>query len=219
MRRHIVTVYLLVVALILLGDQLWTPTLDSNTDGLIFISDTDSIDAGRGSNSVYRIGLDGRGMKRLVGSIPHGDLYLRISDIDCHSASQSLVIASHRQDLNGFHHALLDGSKLHLDRPAAGSTLTASRQIALAPDGEGIIVSRQYPEFSQPRFGLVTGDLRSREYNSIKTPTAQQSYLAPDWSPDGRHITYIIEEHAEDSRVTFGLAIAARDWQRRTRHL
>ena len=211
LRRHTVTVYLLVVALILLGDQLWTPTLDSNTDVLIFISDTDSIDAGRGSNSVYRIGLDGRGMKRLVGSIPHGDLYLRISDIDCHGPSQSLVIASHQQDLNGFHHALLDGSKLHLDKPAAGSTLTASRQIALAPDGEGIIVSRQYSEFSQPRFGLVTGDLRSREYNSIKTPTAQQSYLAPDWSPDGRHISYIIEEHARDSRVTFGLAIAALD--------
>lgn len=180
-------------------------------DALIFISNADSIDAGRGSNSVYRIGVDGRGLKRLVGSIPHGDGYLRISDIDCEPDSQQLVIASHRHDLNGFHHAMLDGSGLHVDRPAAGDLLSATRQIAIAPDGVGIIVSRQFEGFSQPRFGLVAGDLISREYRVIKEPTAGRSYLSPVWSPDGRQIAYIIEERTGDARPAYRLAIAEPD--------
>ncbi len=131
LRRDIVTLYLIVAAGILLLGQM-SPASPSGDEGdLIFISDTDSIDAGRGSNSAYRIGLDGSGMKRIVGSIPHGDGYLRISDVDCDAASRSLVIASQRHDLNGFHHALLDGSKLHLDRPATGELLTSLRHIAL----------------------------------------------------------------------------------------
>lgn len=180
-------------------------------DALIFISDADSIDAGRGSNSVYRIGLDGLGLKRVVGSIPHGDGYLRVSDIDCEPVSQQLVIASHRHDLNGFHHAMLDGSGLHLDRPAAGDSLSATRQIALAPDGVGIIVSRQFDGFAPPRFGLVAGDLMSREYRVIRAPKAGRSYLSPDWSPDGRQIAYIIEERTGDSRPAYRLAIAEPD--------
>ena len=210
-RRRIVTIYLLIVALVLLLDQLWTPSLDANGDELIFISDTDLIDASRESNSVYRIRLDGGGLKRIVGSIPHADGYLRISDIDCHAASQSLVIASHRHDLNGFHHALLDGSNLHLDRPAAGSLLTGLRHIALSADGVALIVSREYGEFDQPRFGLVGGDLRSRAYKSIKSPTAQLSYVSPDWSSDGRQIAYVIEELADSARAEYRLAIAAPD--------
>ena len=58
--------------------------------------DSDSIDAGRGSNAVYRIGLEGRGETRILGAIPHGAGYLSSSDIDCHAATGSLVIASHR---------------------------------------------------------------------------------------------------------------------------
>ena len=144
LRKDIVTLYLIVVTSILWLDQFWAGAPSTSDGDLIFISDTDSIDAGRASNAAYRIGLDGGGLKRIVGSIPHGDGYLRISDIDCHAASQSLVIASQRHDLNGFYHALLDGSKLHLDRPAAGRLLTSLRHIALAPDGVAVIVSRQY---------------------------------------------------------------------------
>ena len=210
-RRLIVTIYLLIVTLVLLLDQLCTPTLDSNGDELIFISDTDSIDASRESNSVYRIRLDGGGLKRIVGSIPHGDGYLLIADIGCHTESQSLVIASQQHDLNGFHHALLDGSNLHLDRPAAGSLLTGLRHIALAPDGVAVIVSRESREFSQPRFGLVGGDLRSREYKHIKQQTEALSYSSPDWSPDGRQIAYVVEEWADDARANYSVAIAAPD--------
>ncbi len=211
LRRDIVTLYLIVAAGILLLGQM-SPASPSGDEGdLIFISDTDSIDAGRGSNSAYRIGLDGSGMKRIVGSIPHGDGYLRISDVDCHAASRSLVIASQRHDLNGFHHALLDGSKLHLDRPATGELLTSLRHIALGPDGVAVIVSRQFKKFSQPRFGLVSGDLASREYSSIKSPSAERSYLSPDWSHDGRQIVYVVEEWLGDSRPLYRLAIAAPD--------
>ena len=166
-RRWIVAVYLLLVAAILLVSKLTTPTYGLAGDELIFISDTDSIDASRGSNSVYRIRLDGGGMMRVVGSIPHGQGYLLTSDIDCQLSSKSLVIASYKHDLNGFHHALLDGSNLHLDKPAAGNLLTALRQIALEPDGVGVILSREYGAYAQPRFGLVVGDLGSREYHSI----------------------------------------------------
>ncbi len=211
LRQRVVTIYLLTVAFILLFDQLWSPAKPQPDGQLIFISDTDSIDAGRGSNSVYRIGLDGSGMKRIVGSIPHGDGYLRVSDIDCHATSQSLVIASHSYDLNGFHHALLDGSNLHLDQPAAGKLLTGLRHIALAPDGVAVIVSRESREIATPRFGLVAGDLRTRVYKHIKQPTEALSYSWPDWSPDGRQIAYVIEGWADDARATYSVAIAAPD--------
>ncbi len=208
LRKDIVTLYLIVVTSILWLDQIGTGVPRSAEGELLFISDTDAIDAGRESNSVYRIGLDGSGMKRILGSIPHGEGYLRISDIDCHAESQSLVIASGRHDLNGFHHALLDGSKLHLDRPAAGELLTSLKQIALAPDGIALIVSRQYRE---SRYGLVSGDLASRAYRTIKSPSTERAYISPDWSPDGGSIAYIVAKRAPDARPSYALAIAAPD--------
>ena len=188
-------------------------------NALVFISDSDSIDAGRGSNSVYRIGLDGIGggvgthppVKRIVGSIPHGDGYLRISDIACEPVSQQLVIASHKRGLNGFHHARLDGSGLHLDKPAGGDMLAATQQIALAPDGFRVIVSRQFGEFREPRFGLVAGDLLSRFFEIVKPATAWLSYRSPAWSPDSARIVYIIEVHADGARPVYRLALAAPD--------
>ncbi len=233
-RRLILTLYLIAVASILAIDRLTMPA-PAPASELIFISDTDSIDVSRQSNSVYRIGVDGSraglgsgsaalsrtrregradaypAMKRVVGSIPHGDGYLLIAAIDCHGASQSLVIASQRRDLNGFHHALLDGSGLHLDRPAAGQLLTSLRHIALAPDGQSVIVSRQYEGFTAPRYGLVAGDLGSREYRAIKTPTANRSYHSPEWSPDGRQIAYIIAEFRADAPTSNRLVLAAPD--------
>ncbi len=215
-RRLVLTLYLIAVASILAIDRFASPA-PAPASELIFISDTDSIDASRQSNSVYRIGVDGSradaypAMKRVVGSIPHGDGYLLIADIDCHGASQSLVIASQRRDLNGFHHALLDGSGLHLDRPAAGQLLTSLRHIALAPDGQSVIVSRQYEGFTAPRYGLVAGDLGSREYSAIKTPTANRSYHSPEWSPDGRQIAYIIAEFRADALISNRLVLAAPD--------
>ena len=188
-----------------------SPANEPVANALIFISDSDSIDAGRQSNSVYRIGLDGRGLKRIVGTIPHGDGYLRISDIDCEPVSQQLVLASHQRDLNGFHHARLDGSGLHLDKPAGGDMLAATRQIALAPDGIRIIVSRQFGEFREPRFGLVAGDLFSRFFEIVKPATSSLSYRSPVWSPDSARILYIIEAHANGARPLYRLAIAAPD--------
>ncbi|MCY4019606.1 MAG: hypothetical protein OXG39_09375 [Chloroflexi bacterium] len=211
LRKDIVTLYLIVVTSILWMDQIGTGVSRSAEGQLLFVSDSDAIDAGRESNSVYRIGVDGSGMKRILGSIPHGEGYLRISDIDCHAASQSLVIASGRHDLNGFYHALLDGSKLHLDRPAAGELLTSLEQIALAPDGIGVIVSRRFQVFPQPRFGLVSGDLASREYRTIKSPSAERSLVSPVWSPAGDGIAYIVVKHAPDARLSYSLAIAAAD--------
>lgn len=205
-RRLILTIYLIVIASILAVDRLSAPAHLTVEDELIFISDTDSIDASRESNSVYRIGLDGRGLKRIVGSIPHGEGYLRTSDIDCHAATQSLVIASQRRDLNGFHHALLDGTGLHLDKPAAGDLLSGARHIAIAPDGERVIVSREYAGFSPPRYGLVAGDLISRVFKTIKAPTAERSYLSPDFSPSGRQIAYIIERLNSDKTKTYQIA-------------
>lgn len=211
-RTNIVTAYVLAVVILFFGRQLASnlraPASQSVANALIFISDSDSIDARRGSNSVFRIGLDGRGLKRIVGSIPHGEGYLRISDIDCHAASQQLVIASHRYDLNGFHHALLDGSGLHFDKPGAGDLLSGTRQISIAPDGKRIIVSRQFKEFEEPRFGLVAGDLMSREFKTVKTPTAKRSYLSPDFGPDERQIAYIIERLNSDKTKRYQIVTA-----------
>lgn len=210
-RRLILTIYLIAVASILAIDHLAIFSPAEVEEALVFISDTDSIDASRQSNSAYRIRPDGGGMKRVVGSIPHGDGYLRIADIDCHRPSQSLMIASHRPDLNGFHHARLDGSGLHLDRPAAGEPLTSLRHIALAPDGLSVIASREYAGFSQPRFGLVAGDLGRREFRKFKAPTADRSYHSPAWSPDGRQIAYIAEESIGDARPAYRLVLARSD--------
>lgn len=214
-RTNIVTAYVMAVVILFVGRQLasqvLSPASEPVENGLIFISDSDSIDAGRNSNSVYRIGLDGNGLKRIVGSIPHDGGYLRTTDIDCERASQQLVIASHRRDLNGFHHAMLDGSLLHLDTPKAGEPLTAVREIALAPDGAGVIVSREYGQHSPPLFGLVSGDLLNREFTSIKPPTAEQSYLSPDWAPDGQRISYIIVDRTVDAGATYKLAVAKPD--------
>lgn len=211
-RTNIITAYVMAVALLFLGRQLVAQVLslasEPVSNALIFISDTDSIDAGRDSNSVYRIGLDGRGLKRIVGSIPHGAGYLRTTDIDCHAASQALVIASHRRDLNGFHHALLDGTGLHLDRPAMGDLLSATRQIAIAPDGTGIVVSRQFEDFPEARFGLVRGDLFTRYFNVVKAPTAERSYISPAYSPDGRRLAYIVKRHDDPSSWRTRLVIA-----------
>jgi len=214
-KTNFITAYVLAVLILFFGRQLASniraPANEPVENALIFISDTDSIDAGRGSNSVYRIGLDGRGLKRIVGSIPHGDGYLRTTDIDCDGVSQQLVIASHRHDLNGFHHAMLDGSGLHLDKPAAGDSLSATRQIAIAPDGMGILVSRRDLAFAEPRFSLVAGDLFTRQYSIVKLARSTLSYHSPDWSPDGRQIVYIIEESVADARISYRLAIAKPD--------
>ncbi len=193
-RRRVVALYLLVAACVLLADRQGTPA--SIADELLFISDADKIDASRDSNSVYRIALDGGGLKRLVGSIPHGALYLRIGDIDCHSGSGSLVIASHQPDLNGFYHALLDGTKLHLDKPAAGEPLTGLRHIALGPDGASLVVARRDDAASSPRYSLVAGDLRSRVFRAIKPATAADSHHSPAWSPAGERIAFISDNFA-----------------------
>lgn len=214
------TAYVVAVLILFFGRQLASygvsPASEPVANALVFISDTDSIDAGRGSNSVYRIGLDGLGggvdthpsLKRLVGSIPHGDGYLRISDIDCEPASQQLVIASHRRDLNGFYHAMLDGSGLHLDKPKDGAPLSATRQIAIAPDGRRILVSRQDPAFAEPRFALVGGNLFARHFRIVKAASANLSYRSPVWSPGGKYIAYIIERQDGDSAIAYQLAIA-----------
>lgn len=211
-RTNIITAYVMAVVILFVGRQMASHKLSPGSEpvenALIFISDSDSIDAGRDSNSVYRIGLDGRGLKRIVGSIPHGDGYLRTTAIDCERASQQLVIASHRRDLNGFHHSLLDGSGLHFDKPDSGAPLSATRQIAIAPGGTGILLSRQFEEFEEPRFGLVAGDLFIRHYNIIKPPTATLSYYSPVWSPSGKYIAYIIERQDSDRTKTYQLAIA-----------
>lgn len=203
--------FLLAAAALLLFSQLLASATEWTGETLLFISDTDSIDARRGSNSIYRIGLDGAGMRRIVGAIPHGEGYLLITDIDCQAAAQSLMIASYRQDLNGFHHALLDGSGLHLDRPATGDLLTAVREISQAPDGVRLIVSREFGSHRPPRFGLVGGDIGSRQYKSIKTPSESRSYIAPAWSPDGDRIAYIIESRAAETKMTYALAVADAD--------
>ncbi len=183
------------------------PPSETVADALIFISDSDSIDAGRGSNAVYRIGLDGQAMKRLVGAIPHGVGYLHTSDIACERSTQQLVIASHQPDLNGFHHAILDGSGLHFDQPGNGDWLSATRNIDIAPDGRGIVASRQDTQFAEPRFSLVAGDLFTRAYKSIKPASASLSYVSPAWSPSGDAIATIIQRRNSDMSMTYQLAI------------
>jgi len=212
-RTTIITAYVVAVVILYFGRQhattLRAPASERVANALIFISDTDSIDAGRGSNSVYRIDVDTpRSIKRIVGSIPHGEGYLRISDIDCESASQQLVLASHRRDLNGFHHARLDGSGLHLDQPATGSLLAATRQIAIAADGRGIVVSRQFEDFAEPRFGLVAGDLFSRNFKMYRAPSADRSYISPVFSPSGRLLAYIAKRHDDDAEWASQLVVA-----------
>ena len=208
--RQILTLYLLLVSCILLADRLWQPLPAELQGALLFISDSDPIDAGRGSNSVYSMDADGRGIKRIVGSIPHGAGYLRVSDIACDNGSQSLVIASYQRDLNGFHHALLDGSGLHLDKPKTGEELTALRDIALASDGFRVIVAREEAGYSEPRFSLVAGDLANRDFTVIKRAAAERSYSAPVWSADGHEIAYIIRRHLPQA-TAYALAIAKPD--------
>lgn len=205
---NIITAYVIGVVILFLGRQLFSPADKRVEDALIFISDFDSIDASRNANSVYRVSIDGRVMRRIVGSIPHGDGYLRSTDIDCHAASQQLVIASHRRDLNGFHHALLDGSGLHLDKPAAGDLLSATRQIAIAPDGKRIVASRQFEGFAEPRFGLVAGDLLTRRFDIFRAPTAERSFISPDFSASGRQLAYIIKRHDDNASWASRLVVA-----------
>ena len=209
-RRYILAIYLMGVASLLFVDRLTAPASDTVKDELIFISDTDSIDASRESNSVYRIRLDGGGMKRIVGSIRHGDdAYLRIADIDCHAPSQSLAIASYRDDLNGFHLVKLDGSDFRHITPGDGSLLTGVRHIAFAPSGREVILTREYSGFAGPRFGLLRVNLINGEVHSVKVPTEQVSYLSPVWSPEGARIAYIIKAHYAEGRPSYSVAIAA----------
>ena len=212
LKKDIVSAYLLAVIGIMSLGWLSAPESSPVENALFFVSDFDPVDASRQSNSIYLVGPDGKDLRHIAGSIRHPDLgFIHIADIDCERESQSLVIASYRRDLNGFYHAMLDGSGLHLDKPAAGDLLSASRQIALAPDGVGIIVSRKYAGFSQPRYGLVGGDLGSREYTGIVTTSAERSYLGPDWSPDGQQIAYVIESRALDALKQYAIAVADAD--------
>ncbi|MCY4247379.1 MAG: LpqB family beta-propeller domain-containing protein [Chloroflexi bacterium] len=189
--------YLVLPLLLCAARPLWlVPLADDEAGRLIFFSDSDSIDAGRGSNSVYGIGLDGRGEKRIAGSIKHGAGYLRISDVDCHAASGLIAIASNDSALNGFHLAQADGSGLRLVRPA-GEALTAIRHLSLSPDGARIVVSRAWEASPAARYGLLVGDLRSAEFVVFLPPGASRSITAPAWSPDGQRIAYVVEEAGE----------------------
>ena len=208
-RTNIISAYVMAVVILFLGRQLFSPASEPVENALIFISDSDSIDAGRDSNSVYRIGLDGRGLKRIVGSIPHGAGYLRTSDIDCHAASQQLVIASHRRDLNGFHHALLDGSGLHLDQPAAGDLLcgdAANRDRAERPGHCGLAPIRRLSRNRATAWSPAICTPAS--FNIFRAPTAERSYISPDFSLSGRQLAYIIRRHDDNSSWISRLVIA-----------
>ncbi|MYE78404.1 MAG: hypothetical protein F4243_05290 [Chloroflexi bacterium] len=183
---------------------LWQMPLAHEATGLlVFISDSDSIDAGRGSNSVYSIGLGGGVEKRIAGSIKHGAAYLRISDVDCHAASGLVAIASNDSTLNGFHLVKDDGTGLRQVVPV-GEPLTAIRQLSLSPNGEQIVVSRAWDDSPSPRYGLLIGDLRSAEFIVFMPPGEFHSITAPAWSPTGERIAYALEEAGE-----FRIAIAS----------
>ena len=180
-------------------------------DALIFISDFDPIDASRLSNSVYRVGLDGKGMRRIAGSIRHPNLgFIRIADIDCHRPSQVMAITGDRDDLDGLYLVNFDGTGLR-QVASGGRPLTGIRQIALSPDGKQVILSRAYGGFTETRYGLLRGDLEGGATVTVKLPSEAISYRHPAWSPDGRHIAYIIEEQGSDSSISYKLAIAAPD--------
>ncbi len=193
--------YLALPLLLCAATPLWQLPLTHDDAGwLIFFSDSDSIDAGRGSNSAYRIGLDGRGQMRIAGSIQHGAGYLRISDVDCQAASGLIAIATHDSALNGFHLVNVDGTGLRQFTPA-GQPLTAIRQLSLSPDGSRIVVSHAWDDSPAARYGLLIGDLRSAEFVVYRPPGDSRSITAPAWSPDGRRIAYVVEE-AGAFRVT-----------------
>lgn len=172
------------------------PLAHDDAGRLIFVSDSDSIDAGRASNSVYGIGLDGRGQKRIAGSIKHGADYLRISDVDCQVASGLVAIATNDSALNGFHLADVAGAGLRQFTPV-GEALTAIRQLSLSPDGSRIVVSRAWDDSPGDRYGLLVGDLRSGEFVVFMPPGDSRSITAPAWSRDGRRIAYVVEEAGE----------------------
>ena len=122
-----------------------------------------------------------------------------------------MAIASGRQDFNGFHLVNLDGSELRQVSGGPEQTLRAVRQIAVAPDGAGLVLSREFNGFPQARFGLIQGNLQSQEQRTIKMPTLARSYRSPVWSPDGGQIGYIIEMRDDEAPVEYAIAIAAPD--------
>ncbi len=172
------------------------PLAHDDVGRLIFVSDSDSIDAGRASNSVYGIGLDGRGQKRIAGSIKHGADYLRISDVDCQVPSGLVAIATNDSALNGFHLVDVAGTGLRQVTPV-GEALTAIRQLSLSPDGSRIVVSRAWDDKPAARYGLLIGDLRTGEFVEFVPPGDSRSITAPAWSRDGQRIAYVVEEAGE----------------------
>lgn len=181
------------------------PLAHDDAGALVFVSDSDSIDAGRGANSVYRVGLDGRGEKRIAGSIKHGEDYLRISDVDCGASSGLIAIASHDTAVNGFHLVDVAGAGLRQFKPI-GAPLTAIRQLSLSPDGARIVVSRAWDDSPAGRYGLLIGDLRSGEFVVFAPPGDSRSITAPAWSPDGQRIAYVVEAAGEFRVIIAALA-------------